>query len=124
MMVVTTVVLVATMVDDVCTDMKARSAPVELLIAVLQPSPLVDHPKAALQHHLPSTVQVSVRPDRQPQGKAKHIPPKPEPLSLGYDCQVLTVVLPHHMPVDARHHPLPHKGPSCSWQGEGKMRRS
>ena len=37
MMVVTTVVLVATMVDDVCTDMKARSAPVELLIAVLQP---------------------------------------------------------------------------------------
>ena len=30
-------VLVATMVDNVCTDMKARSAPVELLIAVLQP---------------------------------------------------------------------------------------
>ena len=41
MMVVTTMMLVAMMMenvdDNMCTDMKARSAPVELLIAVLQP---------------------------------------------------------------------------------------
>ena len=81
-------------------------------------------------------------------------PSPPEPLSLGYDSQVLAIVLTHHMPlswvylfffednqrkhklqigikhfgwfqvklypwpVDPRHHPLPHKGPSWGEAGD------
>ena len=48
------------------------------------------------QYYNQITDQVSVRPDRQPQGKAKHIPPKPSSVTINlydYDDQHLIIKL-------------------------------
>ena len=48
------------------------------------------------QHYNQITDQVSVRPDRQPQGKAKHIPPKPSSVTINiydHDDQHLIIKL-------------------------------
>ena len=48
------------------------------------------------QYYNQITDQVSVRPDRQPQGKAKHIPPKPSSVTINiydHDDQHLIIKL-------------------------------
>ena len=47
------------------------------------------------QYYNQITDQVSVRPDRQPQGKAKHIPPKPSSVTINiydHDDQHLIII--------------------------------